>query len=85
MLQKICRIRSRMRFAELTYSKFTWQLCDVCVQNKPLLIRVDTKSGHGAGKPTSKLVNVVLVQILKLVTYVDIKLQQNTETAWKLF
>jgi len=29
-----------------------------CVQTKPLLIRVDTKSGHGAGKPTSKLVTV---------------------------
>jgi len=32
-----------------------------CVQTKPLLIRVDTKSGHGAGKPTMKTVSVVSI------------------------
>ena len=27
-------------------------------QTNPLLIRVDTDSGHGAGKPTAKIVSV---------------------------
>lgn len=28
-------------------------------QTNPLLIRVDTKSGHGSGKPTSKVVSQI--------------------------
>ena len=27
------------------------------MQTNPLVVRVDTKSGHGAGKPTAKIVS----------------------------
>ena len=30
-------------------------------QEKPFLIRIDTKSGHGAGKPTTKIVCFLIV------------------------
>ena len=48
-----------------------------CVQTKPLLIRVDTKSGHGAGKPTSKLVTVTLAFYVVL-SCVSIDIKPNT-------
>ena len=33
-------------------------------QKNPLLIRVDTKAGHGFGKPTSKIVSEMLRVVL---------------------
>lgn len=35
-------------------------------QEKPFLIRIDTKSGHGAGKPTTKIVCFLIVFFIKI-------------------
>lgn len=35
-------------------------------QQNPLMIRVETKAGHGGGKPTAKLVSTVITEYLLL-------------------
>ncbi|XP_039256020.2 prolyl endopeptidase-like [Styela clava] len=44
-------------------------------QRKPLLILVDTKSGHGAGKPTSKIID----EVADLFGFIA----ENTGATWK--
>jgi prolyl oligopeptidase len=39
----------------------------------PVLIRIETKAGHGAGKPTSKLIEEVADQWAFLVKTLDFK------------
>jgi len=36
--------------------KFAARLQEVQSGNKPVLIRIETKAGHGAGKPTTKII-----------------------------
>ena len=37
--------------------------------DKPVLIRVDVKSGHGAGKPTAKLIEEVADRLAFITEY----------------
>ncbi|MBC7473964.1 MAG: S9 family peptidase, partial [Candidatus Sericytochromatia bacterium] len=36
--------------------KFAATLQEIYKGNNPILIRIDTKAGHGAGKPTTKVI-----------------------------
>ena len=59
-------------FAVIFYCPYKFYMYVCCVQTKPLLIRVDTKSGHGAGKPTTKQVTVTSASYVSFTTvYMD--------------
>lgn len=41
--------------------------------DKPLLVRVDVKAGHGAGKPTSKVIDEICDTLLFAALALDVK------------
>jgi prolyl oligopeptidase len=40
----------------------------------PILIRIDTKAGHGAGKPTTKVIDELAERYAFLIRELDMKL-----------
>ena len=53
--------------------KFTAQLQYCQSGTAPVLARIETRAGHGAGKPTAKLIEEVADQLAFLVKTLDIK------------
>lgn len=54
--------------------KFAAALQAAHASEKPVLIRIETKAGHGAGKPTAKIIEEVADRWAFLVSTLDIKL-----------
>jgi prolyl oligopeptidase len=55
--------------------KFAAQLQNVHRGDAPVLIRIETRAGHGAGKPTSKVIEEIADQWAFLVKVLDINLK----------
>ena len=55
--------------------KFAAQLQNVHQGDAPVLIRIETRAGHGAGKPTSKVIEEIADQWAFLVKVLDINLK----------
>lgn len=53
--------------------KFTAQLQNSQAGSAPVLARIETRAGHGAGKPTSKMIEEVADQLAFLVRALDFK------------
>ncbi len=53
--------------------KFAAALQNAQAGNVPILIRIETRAGHGAGKPTSKQIEEVADQLAFLVRCLDVK------------
>jgi prolyl oligopeptidase len=53
--------------------KFTAKLQQSQAGSAPVLARIETRAGHGAGKPTSKLIEEVADQLAFLVKALDMK------------
>ena len=51
-------------------------------QTQPLMMRVDTKSGHGAGKPTSKSIEEYTDIFCFLVSFSFARFFSNPKHAW---
>jgi prolyl oligopeptidase len=52
--------------------KFAAALQEAHAGEKPVLIRIETKAGHGAGKPTSKIIEELADEWAFLVRAIDI-------------
>ena len=55
--------------------KFAARLQEAHAGSNPVLIRIETKAGHGAGKPTSKIIEEYADQWAFLVKYLGLKPQ----------
>ena len=53
--------------------KFAAALQDCQAGDGPVLIRIETRAGHGAGKPTAKMIEEVADQWAFLVKTLDFK------------
>ena len=53
--------------------KFTAALQEYQAGDAPVLIRIETRAGHGAGKPTAKLIEEVADQWAFLVKALNMK------------
>jgi prolyl oligopeptidase len=53
--------------------KFAAALQSAQAGNAPILIRIETKAGHGAGKPTSKIIEEIADRWAFLVKTLEIK------------
>ena len=56
----------------------------VLFQTNPLLIRVDTKSGHGHGKPTSKTIEEITDVYSFLVRSLGLEYKKGRPTSFTL-
>ncbi|MBX2811058.1 MAG: prolyl oligopeptidase family serine peptidase [Myxococcales bacterium] len=57
--------------------KFLAELQHVHRGTAPMLIRIETRAGHGAGKPTSKLIDEATDRFTFLIRALDMKLPKN--------
>ena len=53
--------------------KFAARLQEAQAGNQPTLIRIETRAGHGAGKPTSKIIEEIADQWAFLIRHLDAK------------
>ncbi len=51
--------------------KFTAALQEAQAADKPVLIRIETRAGHGAGKPTSKIIDEIVDKLAFLVEVIS--------------
>ena len=59
--------------------KFAAQLQKSQTGNNPVLIRIETKAGHGAGKPTAKIIEEYTDEWSFLVKNLDMKIRRVGE------
>jgi prolyl oligopeptidase len=57
--------------------KFAAALQEAHAGEKPVLIRIETKAGHGAGKPTTKIIEELADEWAFLVRSLDIPLNSD--------
>jgi len=57
--------------------KFISALQEVHIGDNPVLIRIETKAGHGAGKPTTKIIEEITDEFAFLLRNFEIELPEN--------
>ncbi|MDE5096722.1 MAG: prolyl oligopeptidase family serine peptidase, partial [Trichodesmium sp. St11_bin5] len=57
--------------------KFISTLQEVHIGDHPVLIRIETKAGHGAGKPTTKIIAEITDEFAFLLRNLKIELPEN--------
>ena len=57
--------------------KFISALQEVHIGDNPVLIRIETKAGHGGGKPTTKIIEEITDQFAFLLRNLKIELPEN--------
>ena len=54
-----CRVSPLHTFKHLAELQYQLVKCGNGQQTNPLVARIETKAGHGAGKPTSKIIEEI--------------------------